>query len=118
MPTDSRPATEHQPSAGPASGTAVIGEVDEPTADEVGTLAAPAMPTPLDIDALREIAEIVREHDEDFSAEFFARLFVLEPETRALFPVAMRPQYSRFTAALRGILESIDDPDVLVPFVK
>jgi NAD(P)H-flavin reductase/hemoglobin-like flavoprotein len=49
---------------------------------------------------------------------FYATLFRLAPETRDLFPVNMEVQRSRLMRALLHVVQMVDRPDELVPFLE
>ena len=48
---------------------------------------------------------------------FYATLFLRAPETRELFPVNMEVQRSRLLRALVHVVQMVDQPDDLVPFL-
>jgi NAD(P)H-flavin reductase/hemoglobin-like flavoprotein len=49
---------------------------------------------------------------------FYATLFTRAPETRELFPVNMEVQRSRLLRALVHVVQMVDQPDDLVPFLE
>jgi NAD(P)H-flavin reductase/hemoglobin-like flavoprotein len=49
---------------------------------------------------------------------FYATLFLRAPETRELFPVNMEVQRSRLLRALVHVVQMVDQPDDLVPFLE
>jgi NAD(P)H-flavin reductase len=72
-----------------------------------------------------ETAEIVRStfalvapHMDDLGRHFYAVLFGRAPATRELFPVNMEVQRSRLLRALVHVVQRVDRPDELVPFLE
>lgn len=51
-------------------------------------------------------------------AYFYGRLFAVNPELRALFPLAMDRQRDRFYRALARLVWSLDSPEELTAFVR
>ncbi|MGW4883888.1 globin domain-containing protein [Streptomyces murinus] len=49
---------------------------------------------------------------------FYSYLFLIAPEVRPMFPVAMGAQRDRLVAALGRIVAEADDPDRLIPFLQ
>ena len=52
------------------------------------------------------------------SDQFYARLFAIAPELRALFRADLGGQGMRFMGALGAILEHIDNPGMLRPYLR
>jgi NAD(P)H-flavin reductase/hemoglobin-like flavoprotein len=59
----------------------------------------------------------VEHQAEDMAKHFYSVLFQLAPETRELFPVNMQVQRSRLMRALVHVVQMVDHPDQLVPFL-
>ena len=55
---------------------------------------------------------------EELARHFYATLFGTAPETRDLFPVNMEVQRSRLLRALVHVVQMVDRPDELVPFLQ
>ncbi len=55
---------------------------------------------------------------EEMGRLFYATLFRIAPESRDLFPVNMEVQRSRLMRALVHVVQMIDQPDELVPFLE
>jgi NAD(P)H-flavin reductase/hemoglobin-like flavoprotein len=54
----------------------------------------------------------------ELGRHFYATLFRIAPETRDLFPVNMEVQRSRLLRALVHVVQMVDQPDDLVPFLE
>jgi NAD(P)H-flavin reductase/hemoglobin-like flavoprotein len=67
---------------------------------------------------IRESWAGVEPHSEEMGRQFYATLFRIVPETRDLFPVNMEVQRSRLMRALVHVVQMIDRPDELVPFLE
>ncbi len=48
---------------------------------------------------------------------FYGRIFALAPEARALFGEDIRPQAKRTMAAVKAVVNGLDRPDNLAPFL-
>ncbi|HZG92587.1 MAG TPA: globin domain-containing protein [Pseudonocardia sp.] len=55
---------------------------------------------------------------EELSRLFYSTLFARAPETRGLFPVNMEVQRSRLLRALVHVVQMVDQPDELLPFLE
>jgi NAD(P)H-flavin reductase/hemoglobin-like flavoprotein len=55
---------------------------------------------------------------EEMGRLFYATLFRIAPESRDLFPVNMEVQRSRLMRALVHVVQMVDQPDELVPFLE
>jgi NAD(P)H-flavin reductase/hemoglobin-like flavoprotein len=55
---------------------------------------------------------------DEVSQYFYGMLFTLAPGTRELFPINMEVQRSRLVRALVHIVQMVDRPDDLVPFLR
>nr|WP_019856229.1 FAD-binding oxidoreductase [Actinopolyspora mortivallis] len=60
----------------------------------------------------------VEPHAEDVSRFFYSMLFSIAPATRELFPVNMEVQRSRLLRALVHVVQMVDRPDELTPFLQ
>jgi NAD(P)H-flavin reductase/hemoglobin-like flavoprotein len=93
------------------------------TAEQLLTAEPPA-PRSADPQAARMVALIrssfaeVAPRAEDLARHFYATLFSRAPETRDLFPVNMEVQRSRLLRALVHVVQMVDRPDELVPFLQ
>jgi NAD(P)H-flavin reductase/hemoglobin-like flavoprotein len=72
-----------------------------------------------------EIVRLIREswaevepQSGEMARHFYATLFRLSPETRDLFPVNMEVQRSRLMRALVHVVQMVNRPDDLVPFLE
>ncbi|MFD8986964.1 globin domain-containing protein [Streptomyces goshikiensis] len=65
----------------------------------------------------RTLAEIGPVADK-MTSYFYALVFTRHPEVRSMFPPAMDMQRDRLLKALLTAAEHIDDPDVLVPYLR
>jgi len=86
----------------------LAGEVDRaPQAD-------PNSPVAL----IRSSFAVVAPQTEEVARHFYATLFSRAPLTRDLFPVNMEVQRSRLLRALVHVVQMVDCPDELVPFLE
>ena len=67
---------------------------------------------------IRSSFALVAPRAEEVARHFYATLFGLAPETRDLFPVNMEVQRSRLLRALVHVVQMVDRPDELVPFLE
>jgi NAD(P)H-flavin reductase/hemoglobin-like flavoprotein len=67
---------------------------------------------------IRESFARVASESEELARHFYATLFGEAPETRDLFPVNMEVQRSRLLRALVHVVQMVDRPDELVPFLE
>ena len=67
---------------------------------------------------IRESFALVEPHADELGRHFYATLFSGAPETRELFPVNMEVQRSRLLRALVHVVQMVDQPDDLVPFLE
>jgi NAD(P)H-flavin reductase/hemoglobin-like flavoprotein len=67
---------------------------------------------------IRDSFATVEPHAEDLARHFYGMLFSLAPSTRELFPVNMEVQRSRLLRALVHVVQMVDRPDELVPFLR
>lgn len=70
------------------------------------------------VEIIRSSFELVAPQAEDVGRHFYATLFSRAPETRDLFPVNMEVQRSRLLRALVHVVQMVDQPDELVPFLQ
>ena len=71
--------------------------------------------TPAQIALVRSSFDKVLPMSEQAAAIFYARLFELAPQVRALFKGDMKDQGRKLMAMLRTVVSVLDKPDVLVP---
>ena len=67
---------------------------------------------------IRTSFALVEPDAEELGRHFYATLFSRAPETRELFPVNMEVQRSRLLRALVHVVQMVDQPDELVPFLE
>jgi NAD(P)H-flavin reductase/hemoglobin-like flavoprotein len=67
---------------------------------------------------VRESFAMVEPQAEHVAEAFYATLFSIAPEVREMFPLNMQVQRSRFMRALAHIVQILDQPDELVPFLR
>lgn len=70
------------------------------------------------VEIIRTSFELVEPQAEELARHFYAVLFSRAPETRDLFPVNMEVQRSRLLRALVHVVQMVDQPDQLVPFLE
>ena len=71
----------------------------------------------MDTAALRTSWATVAERSDEAAELFYAVLFTLAPEPRAMFPVAMGAQRDKLLTALGHIVSHVDDPNTIAGFV-
>jgi NAD(P)H-flavin reductase/hemoglobin-like flavoprotein len=67
---------------------------------------------------IRSSFALIAPRAEEVARHFYATLFGLAPETRELFPVNMEVQRSRLLRALVHVVQMVDRPEELVPFLE
>ncbi|MPZ79976.1 MAG: flavohemoprotein [Actinophytocola sp.] len=67
---------------------------------------------------VRESFAVVEPHAEQVAEYFYATLFSIEPAAREMFPVNMQVQRSRLLRALVHVVQMVDRPDDLIPFLR
>ena len=81
----------------------------------------PTQPTPARanemVAIIRSSFAAVEDHADEMAKYFYATLFHLAPETRDLFPINMSVQRSRLMRALIHVVQMVDRPDELAPFL-
>jgi NAD(P)H-flavin reductase/hemoglobin-like flavoprotein len=70
------------------------------------------------VEVIRRSFAVVEPHSEELGRHFYGMLFSCAPETRDLFPVNMEVQRSRLLRALVHVVQMVDRPDDLVPFLE
>ncbi|MCU1670978.1 globin domain-containing protein [Pseudonocardia sp.] len=70
------------------------------------------------VEIIRSSWALVEPRTEELGRHFYATLFSTAPETRDLFPVNMEVQRSRLLRALVHVVQMVDQPDELVPFLE
>ncbi|ANY09992.1 flavohemoprotein [Pseudonocardia sp. HH130630-07] len=78
----------------------------------------PASEADRTVELIRTSFALVEPVAEDVGKHFYATLFSRAPETRDLFPVNMEVQRSRLLRALVHVVQMVDQPDDLVPFLQ
>ncbi|WP_229680378.1 FAD-binding oxidoreductase [Saccharopolyspora thermophila] len=66
---------------------------------------------------IRESYAVVEPHADEVAKYFYGMLFSLCPSTRELFAVNMEVQRSRLLRALVHVIQMVDKPDELLPFL-
>jgi NAD(P)H-flavin reductase len=67
---------------------------------------------------VRESYAVVEPQAERVAEFFYATLFSIAPATREMFPVNMQVQRSRLLRALVHVVQMVDRPDELLPFLR
>ncbi|MGQ0776040.1 MAG: globin domain-containing protein [Pseudonocardiales bacterium] len=67
---------------------------------------------------IRESFAVVESSAEEVARYFYGVLFTIAPATRELFPANMEVQRSRLLRALVHVVQMVDRPDDLVPFLR
>lgn len=67
---------------------------------------------------IRTSFELVEPRADELAKHFYAVLFALAPETRELFPANMEIQRSRLLRALVHVVQMVDRPAELTPFLQ
>ncbi|RJQ68044.1 flavohemoprotein [Pseudonocardiaceae bacterium YIM PH 21723] len=67
---------------------------------------------------IRDSFALVEPRAEEIAQFFYGMLFSIAPGTRELFPVNMEVQRSRLLRALVHVVQMVDRPDELVPFLR
>ncbi|MFI9006870.1 FAD-binding oxidoreductase [Actinosynnema sp. NPDC053489] len=67
---------------------------------------------------IRESFAVVEPRSEEVAKFFYGMLFSLAPATREMFPVNMEVQRSRLLRALVHVVQMVDRPDDLIPFLR
>lgn len=70
------------------------------------------------VETIRTSFALVEPRADELGRHFYAVLFSRAPETRGLFPVNMEVQRSRLLRALVHVVQMVDQPDDLVPFLE
>lgn len=68
--------------------------------------------------AIRSSFALVEPRADEVARHFYATLFTNAPATRSLFPVNMEVQRSRLLRALVHVVQMVDRPEDLVPFLE
>jgi NAD(P)H-flavin reductase/hemoglobin-like flavoprotein len=67
---------------------------------------------------VRDSFAVVEPHAEKVAELFYSTLFSIAPTTREMFPVNMQVQRSRLLRALVHVVQMVDRPDDLLPFLR
>lgn len=86
-------------------------------ADEAQSAASTGPEPDPAITAIRETFSAVEKAGDDAAAYFYARLFLLRPELRELFPPAMDEQRDRLFRALAHIVQSLSTPEEMARYL-
>lgn len=93
------------------------------TAEQLLTADLPVVGAPRSeasgtVETIRASFALVEPRIEDVGRHFYGTLFSRAPETRDLFPVNMEVQRSRLLRALVHVVQMVDEPGELVPFLQ
>ncbi|MBP2364993.1 globin domain-containing protein [Pseudonocardia parietis] len=91
---------------------------DQLIAGDVAPPRRPASEAGRTVEILRSSFAVVEPNIDEVGKVFYATLFSRAPETRDLFPVNMEVQRSRLLRALVHVVQMIDQPDDLAPFLQ
>ncbi|MCO1655384.1 globin domain-containing protein [Pseudonocardia humida] len=92
--------------------------VDQLLTADVEPPAEEHPPPPASADLVRSSFALIEPRAEEVGRAFYAGLFGLAPATRAMFPVNMQVQRSRLLRALVHVVQQVDRPEVMVPFLE
>lgn len=67
---------------------------------------------------IRESYAVVEPHSDEVAKFFYGTLFSIAPHTRELFAANMEVQRSRLLRALVHVIQMVDKPDELLPFLQ
>jgi len=95
---------------------AVLTPVPPPRREPTGAGASVGASTMVRL--IRESFAVVEPRAEEVTQFFYALLFSIAPAIRELFPVNMQVQRSRLLRALVHVVQMVDRPDDLVPFLR
>lgn len=93
------------------------------TAEQLLTADLPSVAEPRSeasgmVELIRNSFALVEPQAEELGKHFYATLFSRAPATRELFPVNMEVQRSRLLRALVHVVQMVDQPDDLLPFLE
>ena len=91
---------------------------DQLISSDVSPPSRPATTAERTVELIRSSFAAVEPHAEELGKYFYATLFSNAPEVRDLFPVNMEVQRSRLLRALVHVVQMVDQPDDLVPFLQ
>lgn len=74
--------------------------------------------TPDDITLIRRQFAVLKGMENEFGAAFYARLFYLAPQLRAMFPKELREQSKKLMTVLGFAVAALDRPDELAGPVR
>ncbi|MGH3996272.1 MAG: globin domain-containing protein, partial [Pseudonocardiaceae bacterium] len=92
---------------------AVSGIVPSPGRKPYGTSAGSTM-----VRLIRESYAIAQPRADEVVRFFYATLFAIAPSTRELFAVNMKEQHGRLLRSLAYVVQKVDQPDDLLPFLR
>jgi NAD(P)H-flavin reductase len=78
----------------------------------------PSDPVAVMVRLVRESFAVVEPKADRVAEFFYATLFSIAPATREMFPVNMQVQRSRLLRALVHVVQMVDRPDDLIPFLR
>ncbi|RZT89113.1 NAD(P)H-flavin reductase [Pseudonocardia sediminis] len=91
---------------------------DQLIARDVAPPNRPATEAERTVELIRASFAAVEPQADELGKHFYSTLFTRAPETRDLFPVNMEVQRSRLLRALVHVVQMVDQPDDLVPFLQ
>jgi NAD(P)H-flavin reductase/hemoglobin-like flavoprotein len=87
------------------------------TADLPSAVESPSAESAM-VATIRTSFALVEPQSEALGRHFYSTLFSQAPETRGLFPLNMEVQRSRLLRALVHVVQMVDQPEDLVPFLE
>lgn len=91
---------------------------DQLISSDVSPPSRPATAAERTVELIRSTFAAIEPQAEGMGKLFYATLFSRAPEVRDLFPVNMEVQRSRLLRALVHVVQMVDQPDDLVPFLQ
>jgi NAD(P)H-flavin reductase/hemoglobin-like flavoprotein len=92
--------------------------VEQPLADERTIRVSTTPEAEKTVVLIRSSFALVTSRIEELARHFYITLFSQAPQTRDLFPVNMEAQRSRLLRALVHVVQMVDRPNELVPFLE
>lgn len=96
---------------------AVLNPEPEPSPEHESHNSEPPPGVSKMVRLIRESWAVVEPDSAEVTKLFYGMLFSIAPETRDLFPANMEVQRSRFLRALVHVIQTVDRPDELRPFL-
>jgi NAD(P)H-flavin reductase/hemoglobin-like flavoprotein len=67
---------------------------------------------------LKESWSLIEDRQDKLAGQFYARMFLADPQLRELFPVQMDQTRSRLLAALLTAIQNVDEPELLDDYLR